>query len=55
METAIARVLYTVAGANMLLLHGFIKKSDKTPANDLKLAKTRRDDVLREQKGGSDE
>ncbi|WP_257275094.1 MULTISPECIES: type II toxin-antitoxin system RelE/ParE family toxin [unclassified Endozoicomonas] len=51
-DARIARVLFTVAGADMVLLHGFIKKSDKTPANDLKLAKTRRDDVLREQKGG---
>ncbi len=25
----------------MVLLHGFIKKSQKTPANDLKVAKQR--------------
>ncbi|OED44675.1 hypothetical protein ACH42_06970 [Endozoicomonas sp. (ex Bugula neritina AB1)] len=48
----IARVIFTVADADMVLLHGFIKKSGKTPANDLKLAKTRRDNVLREQEGG---
>ena len=30
----------------MVLLHGFIKKSQKTPANDLKIAKERRDRVL---------
>ncbi|WOG30170.1 hypothetical protein [Endozoicomonas sp. 8E] len=35
LETAIARVLFTVAGADMMLLQGFIKKSDKTPAKIL--------------------
>ena len=29
----IARVLFTVDGSQMLLLHGFIKKSNKTPQN----------------------
>lgn len=42
----IARVLFTVMGGVMVLLHGFIKKSPKTPANDLKIAKDRRDRVL---------
>lgn len=42
----IARVLFTVYGQVMVLLHGFIKKSQKTPANDLKIAKERRDRVL---------
>ena len=37
----IARVLFTVKEDTMILLHGFIKKSKKTPANDLKLAKQR--------------
>ncbi len=37
----IARVLFTVHGDEMALLHGFIKKSQKTPADDLKLARYR--------------
>ncbi len=37
----IARVLFTAYEGMMVLLHGFVKKSQKTPANDLKLAKQR--------------
>lgn len=37
----IARVLFTAGKGRMILLHGFIKKSQKTPADDLALAKTR--------------
>jgi phage-related protein len=37
----IARVLFTVIDDKMVLLHGFIKKSQQTPASDLKLARTR--------------
>jgi phage-related protein len=37
----IARVLFTVAGNRMFLLHGFIKKSQRTPEIDLKLARIR--------------
>ena len=37
----IARILFTVNGDKIVLLHGFIKKSQKTPANDLALAKQR--------------
>ncbi len=37
----IARILFTISDDTMVLLHGFIKKSKKTPANDLKLAKQR--------------
>ncbi len=43
----IARVIFTVYKSKMVLLHGFIKKSQKTPPDDLKLAKSRRDDVFR--------
>jgi phage-related protein len=35
----IARVIFTVEDDVMVLLHGFIKKSQKTPASDLALAK----------------
>ena len=37
----IARVMFTNGGGRMVLLHGFIKKSQKTPQADLELAKTR--------------
>ena len=36
-----ARVIFTSGEGRMVLLHGFIKKSQKTPQEDLELAKTR--------------
>lgn len=41
-----ARIFFTVRHGQMALLHGYLKKSDKTPAEDLKLARTRRDQWL---------
>ncbi|MEW6563405.1 MAG: type II toxin-antitoxin system RelE/ParE family toxin [Pseudomonadota bacterium] len=41
LEGRIARVLFTVSGGKIVLLHGFIKKSQATPQADLKLAKDR--------------
>ena len=38
----IARVFFTVQGGEMALLHGFIKKSQKTPSHELDLARTRK-------------
>lgn len=41
-NSRISRVLFMVSGQMMiLLLHGFIKKSPKTPLNDLRTAKQR--------------
>ena len=37
----IARVIFTTEEGRMILLHGFIKKSQKTPQEDLELARTR--------------
>lgn len=37
----IARVLFTTVDMQMVLLHGFIKKSQKTSATDLKTARAR--------------
>lgn len=37
----IARVIFTAGEGRMILLHGFIKKSQKTPREDLELAKMR--------------
>jgi len=41
LPTRIARVLFTVNGSTMVLLHGFIKKSSGTPTDDLALTKSR--------------
>jgi len=37
----IARVLFTVDGSSLVLLHGFVKKSQKTPQGELETAKRR--------------
>ena len=37
----IARVIFTVEGSMMIIVHGFIKKSQRTPVKDLQLAKQR--------------
>jgi len=37
----IARVLFAVDGKELVLLHGFIKKSQRTPGGDLALAEAR--------------
>ncbi len=37
----VARILFTVHEASIVLLHGFIKKSKKIPTSHLKLAKQR--------------
>ncbi|MFQ6093304.1 MAG: type II toxin-antitoxin system RelE/ParE family toxin [bacterium] len=39
----IARVFFTVGGSEMALLHGFIKKSQKTSQKDLNVARNRID------------
>lgn len=45
LDRRIARVLFTVIGDRMVLLHGFIKKGQKTPATDLELARSRKADL----------
>ncbi|MBI4766481.1 MAG: type II toxin-antitoxin system RelE/ParE family toxin [Deltaproteobacteria bacterium] len=37
----IARVLFTLTGNTMVLLHGFIKKSQRIPSGDLTTARQR--------------
>ena len=37
----IARILFTIEASEIILLHGFIKKSQKTPRRDLRLARKR--------------
>jgi len=41
LENTIARVFFTTEQNVMLLLHGIIKKGQKTPAKDLKLTRKR--------------
>jgi phage-related protein len=42
----IARVLFCTAGGRLVLLHGFIKKTQKTPTDDLALAKKRMKEIV---------
>lgn len=49
-SNGIARVIVTIDNNRMILLHGFIKKTQKTPQTDLDTAKTR----LTHYKGQSD-
>jgi phage-related protein len=43
----ITRVFFVLSDSRMVLLHGFIKKSQKTPDKDINLAKTRMKEVQR--------
>src|ERR1051326_4759301 len=38
----IARVLFSIEQEHIVVLHGFVKKSQKTPADDLALARKRK-------------
>lgn len=38
----IARTLFLVAGSDVVVLHGFIKKTRKTPPHELELARRRK-------------
>ncbi|HEX2959530.1 MAG TPA: type II toxin-antitoxin system RelE/ParE family toxin [Chitinispirillaceae bacterium] len=42
LKDGISRVLFTVADDTIVLLHGFIKKSQKTPLDDLITARKRK-------------
>ena len=44
-DRRIARVLFCVHDGRMVLLHAFIKKTQKTPAADLELATKRRKEI----------
>ena len=37
----IARTIFCISGGNLVLLHGFIKKTQKTPDQEINLALTR--------------
>jgi phage-related protein len=41
----IARVIFCIVNSQMVLLHGFIKKTQKTPEGDLELALKRKKEI----------
>lgn len=41
LDTRVARILFALEGNIMVLLHGFIKKQQKTPKPEFDLAKER--------------
>jgi phage-related protein len=49
-KDGIVRILFTVVGETMVLLHGFVKKTQKTPARELDTAIKRNRKLRREQK-----
>ncbi len=46
LPTRIARTLFFVEGSVIVLLHGFVKKTRQTPAEELALANKRKRDYL---------
>ena len=46
LENRIARTLFAMVNQEIILLHGFIKKIQKAPADELKLAKKRKRQYL---------
>lgn len=48
LAVGIVRVLFTVENQHMILLHAFIKKSQKTPENELQTAVSRLKQLKRE-------
>lgn len=43
----IARLLFSIHGRHLVLLHGFVKKTQKTPERDLDLAMRRKKEIER--------
>ena len=46
----ISRVFFTISGRQMILLHGFIKKAQKTPKKEIELARRRKNEWFKEVK-----
>lgn len=46
LDNRIARTLFAMIDQEMVLLHGFIKKQQRTPADELELAKKRKKQYL---------
>ena len=45
-DKRICRIMFTVCENKMLLLHAFVKKTQKTPKEDMELGKKRRNLIL---------
>ena len=43
----VARVMFCVSASRMVLLHGFVKKTRKTPLSELHLARKRQKEIER--------
>ena len=50
LATGIARVVFAVDGDTMVLLHGFVKKSRKTPAHEIDTSRRRLARLLEEER-----
>lgn len=48
LDAGIARVIFTADGSVMVLLHGFVKKSQRTPPGEMKTARQRLADLHKE-------
>ena len=46
LDNRLARTLFAMVDQEIVLLHGFIKKQQKTPADELELAKKRKKQYL---------
>lgn len=47
LPSGIARILFTMSKGRIALLHGFMKKTQKTPPQELQTARTRRKSLLK--------
>lgn len=46
-DKTISRVFFCIEGGSMILLHGIIKKTQKTPQSDLEIARKRMREVVK--------
>ena len=51
LDNRIARIFFMIHGKEMVLLHGIIKKTQKTPPSEIALAKKRASSFLTKEKG----
>jgi len=50
---AVGVLYFTFTGKRFILLHGFMKKTDKTPERDIEIAEKRMNDFLQREGGKS--
>jgi phage-related protein len=49
LKDGISRILFTIYGDVMVLLHGFVKKSQKIPKKEIDIAETRKKTFIKNQ------